>query len=127
MRREHVCGVGALVRVRRAAVSPCRAEAKQRIRGWSRAAASTHGRAARGAQIWLWDLRHKAERHGNHRSDVRLRAVDLEAQAKPVARSLHLAQALKIVGAGAADPDLDLVLLDVCSELLQGLDEALDG
>mmetsp|Transcript_71915 Transcript_71915/g.155306 ORF Transcript_71915/g.155306 Transcript_71915/m.155306 type:complete len:858 (-) Transcript_71915:25-2598(-) len=87
----------------------------------------TDGRAASGAQIGLRDLRHKAKRHGDHRRDVRLRAVDLQAQAEPVACVLHLAQALEVVGAGTADPDLDVVLLDVPSELLQGLDEAGEG
>mmetsp|Transcript_46225 Transcript_46225/g.142995 ORF Transcript_46225/g.142995 Transcript_46225/m.142995 type:complete len:588 (-) Transcript_46225:519-2282(-) len=79
------------------------------------------------AQVRLRQRVDEAESHGDDGRDVRLGAVDLDPQAKLVAGGLGLAQALNVVGAGTADHNLDLVLLDVVGVVLQRLDEAGEG
>mmetsp|Transcript_37993 Transcript_37993/g.77737 ORF Transcript_37993/g.77737 Transcript_37993/m.77737 type:complete len:240 (+) Transcript_37993:1876-2595(+) len=81
-------------------------------------------RSARSRQVRLREGIDLSQGHWDHRRDVGLRAVHLDAEAKLVAGSLHLAQAFKVVGTGAANQDLDLVLLDVIGVLLECLDKS---
>mmetsp|Transcript_60820 Transcript_60820/g.98467 ORF Transcript_60820/g.98467 Transcript_60820/m.98467 type:complete len:506 (-) Transcript_60820:816-2333(-) len=84
-------------------------------------------RAAGLREVGLRKVGDEAQGHWDHCCDVRLGAVDLEAEPELVAGGLHLAQTLQVVGPSTADADLDLVLLDLRGVVLQGLDEAGEG
>ena len=66
------------------------------------------------------------EGQGHDARDVRLRAKDLHEQAQLLADGLDVLEALLVVGTGAADPDLHLVLDEQRGDLAEGADDALE-
>lgn len=68
---------------------------------------------------------HKGE--GHDAGDVHLRAEDVHVEAELDADGLDVFEALLVVGAGAAHPDLHLVLVEQRRDLAQGADDALEG
>mmetsp|Transcript_52310 Transcript_52310/g.122892 ORF Transcript_52310/g.122892 Transcript_52310/m.122892 type:complete len:416 (-) Transcript_52310:223-1470(-) len=69
----------------------------------------------------------EAQGHWNHRRDVRLGAIDFHSQSELVAGDFQLLQALQIVRAGSATPDVDLVFLDLIRKHLKSLDQACES
>mmetsp|Transcript_47745 Transcript_47745/g.111345 ORF Transcript_47745/g.111345 Transcript_47745/m.111345 type:complete len:226 (+) Transcript_47745:1915-2592(+) len=82
------------------------------------------GRRSWCSEIGLWQWVNDSQGHRYHCCDVSLGTIELDAKTQLVAGSFHLPQALQVVRSGASDPNLDVVLLDVRSILIQGLDEA---
>lgn len=67
------------------------------------------------------------EGEGHDAGDVHLRAEDVHVEAELDADGLDVLEALLVVGAGAAHPDLHLVLVEQRRDLAQGADDALEG
>jgi len=57
---------------------------------------------------------------------VHLRAEDLHAQAQLRADGFDVLETLLVVGTGAADPDLDLVLDEERGDFAEGADDTLE-
>lgn len=68
--------------------------------------------------------RHKRQRHNTR--NVHLRAEDLHAQAQLGADGLDVLETFLVVGTGAADPDLDLVLDEEGRDFAEGADDTLE-
>lgn len=66
------------------------------------------------------------EGQGHDTGDVHLGAEDLGVQAKFLGGSLHVLETLLVVGAGTADPNLDLVLVELLGVVAEGADDTLE-
>lgn len=58
---------------------------------------------------------------------MHLGAKDLGVEAELLGGGLHVLETLLVVGAGTADPDLDLVLNELGSKVAEGADDTLEG
>lgn len=57
---------------------------------------------------------------------VGLRTEDLDGQAELLADGLDVLETFLVVGTGTANPDLDLVLVELAGDLTQGTDDTLE-
>ena len=67
------------------------------------------------------------EGKGDDTGDVHLRAEDVHVELKLLADGLDVLETLLVVGASAADPDLDVVLDEERSNLTEGTNDTLEG
>jgi hypothetical protein len=67
------------------------------------------------------------KREGNDTRDVHLRAEDVHVKAELDADGLDVLETLLVVGTGATDPDLDLVLDELGSDLTESADDTLES
>jgi hypothetical protein len=67
------------------------------------------------------------ERQWHDTRDVHLRTEDVHVEAELLADVLHVLETLLVVGAGTADPDLDLVLDELGGDLSQRANDTLEG